>query len=168
MKISIYQALIPTSIHKLENLSNILKKGAAYAEAKKIDESVLLNARLFPDMLPLSRQVQIACDAVKAGAARLSEIEIPSFPDVETNFAELQERIQKNIEFLKTIKPEQLDGKEDLKISYVQRGKENNFIGLPYLQNWVLPNLYFHITTAYAILRHNGVEIGKKDYLGNF
>lgn len=162
-----YQALIPVAIRQLENLSNILNKGATHAVAKKIDESVFINARLFPDMLPLSRQVQIACDAVKAGAARLAEIEIPSHPDTETTFAQLQERIQKTIAFLQTITPAQIDDKEDLKISYVQRNKENNFIGLPYLQNWVLPNLFFHITTTYAILRHNGVEIGKKDYLGS-
>ena len=163
-----YQILIPTSIRYLENLSAILKKSAAHAETKKIDESIFINARLFPDMLPLSRQVQIACDAVKAGASRLAEIEIPSHPDTETTFVQLQERIEKTVQFLKTIKEEQINGKEDLKISYVQRGKENNFIGLPYLQNWVLPNLFFHATTAYAILRHNGVEIGKKDYLGSF
>ncbi len=99
-----YQVLIPTAIRQLENLSNILNKGAAHAVAKKIDESVFINARLFPDMFPLSRQVQIACDAVKAGAARLAEIEIPSHPDSETTFAQLQERIQKTTEFLKTIK----------------------------------------------------------------
>ncbi len=163
-----YQELVPVAIRQLENLSNILNKGAAHAAAKKIDESVLINARLFPDMFPLSRQVQIACDAVKAGAARLAEIEIPSHPDTETTFEQLQERIQKTIAFLKTVKAEQIDGKEDLKISYVQRNKESNFIGLPYLQNYVLPNLYFHITTTYAILRHNGVEVGKKDYLGSF
>jgi len=162
-----YQTLIPTSIRFLENLSNVLKKGAAHAQAKKIDESVLINARLFPDMFPLSRQVQIACDAAKAGASRLAEIEIPSHLDVETTFAELEERIEKTIAFLKSIKAEQIDGKEELKISYVSRGKENNFIGQPYLLNWVLPNLFFHITTAYNILRHNGVEVGKKDYLGN-
>ncbi len=167
MKISIYQALIPVAIRQLENLSNILNKASAHAVAKKIDESVFINARLFPDMLPLSRQVQIACDAAKAGAARLAEIEIPSHLDSETTFAQLQERIQKTIAFLQTITPAQIDDKEDLKISYVQRNKENNFIGLPYLQNWVLPNLFFHITTTYAILRHNGVEIGKKDYLGS-
>jgi hypothetical protein len=168
MKISMYQVSIPVFVHNLKNLSEILKKGAAHAVAKKIDESVLINARLFPDMLPLSRQVQIACDAVKAGAARLAEVEVPSHPDTETSFAQLQERISKTIDFLETINQERIDGKEDLKISYVQRDKENNFIGLPYLLNFVLPNLYFHITTAYAILRHSGVEVGKKDYLGKY
>ncbi|MBU6140784.1 MAG: DUF1993 family protein [Proteobacteria bacterium] len=167
MTISMYESLVPTAIHNLQNLSAILSKGLAYAEAKKIDEKVLFNARLFPDMLPLSRQVQIACDSAKAGAARLAEIEVPSHPDEEQTFAELKTRIQKTVDFLNTIKPEQINGKEDLKITYTQRNRESNFIGLPYLLNYTLPNIYFHITTAYAILRHNGVEIGKKDYLGN-
>ncbi|MES2676953.1 MAG: DUF1993 domain-containing protein [Pseudomonadota bacterium] len=167
MAISMYQASVPVFIHNLNNLSAILKKAANHAEAKKIEPTVFINARLFPDMLPLVRQVQIASDAAKATIARLAEIEIPSFEDNETSFADLQERISKTIKFLQTIKPEQIDGKEELKISYFQHGKDRNFIGLPYLLNWGLPNLYFHITTAYAILRHNGVEIGKKDYLGN-
>jgi hypothetical protein len=166
MTISMYQALVPVCIHNLKNLSVILQKGADYAAAKNIDQSVLMNARLFPDMFPLVRQVQIASDAVKAGAARLAEIEVPSHEDNEVSFADLQERISKTINFLQTIKPEHIDGKEDLKISYTQHGKERNFIGLGYLLNWVLPNLYFHITATYAILRNNGVEIGKKDYLG--
>ncbi len=162
-----YQASIPTFIRNLENLSAILNKAATHAEAKKIDQSVFTNARLFPDMFPLVRQVQIACDTAKAGAARLAEIEVPSHADVEQNFSELQARIKKTIEFLKTIQPNQIDGKEELKISYHQHGKDRNYIGLPYLLNYILPNVYFHITTTYAILRHNGLEIGKKDYLGS-
>lgn len=167
MTISMYQTLIPTSIHALENLSHLLRKASSHLEAKKIDESVFLSSRLFPDMLPFSRQVQIACDTAKAGAARLSEIEIPSHPDVEKTFAELQERISKTITFLQSIKPQQIDGKEELKISYHQHGRDRNYVGLPYLLNYILPNIFFHITTAYAILRHNGIEIGKKDFLGN-
>ncbi len=167
MTISIYQTLIPTAIHNLQNLSAILKKAETHAETKKIDQSVFLNSRLFPDMFPLVRQVQIACDTAKAGAARLAEIEIPSHVDNEESFSDLQERIKKTIDFLKTIKANQLDGKEELKISYHQHGRDRNFIGLPYLLNYTLPNIFFHITAAYAILRHNGVEIGKKDYLGN-
>ena len=167
MTISMYQSSIPVFIHNLTNLSAILQKTADHAEVKKIEPSVFINARLFPDMLPLIRQVQIASDACKASAARLAEIEIPSFEDNEINFADLQERISKTIKFLHTIKPEQIDGKEELQISYFQHGKDRNFVGLPYLLNWALPNLFFHITTAYAILRHSGVEIGKKDYLGN-
>jgi hypothetical protein len=167
MTISIYETLIPTAIKSLENLHNILQKGADYAVAKKIEEKVLLESRLFPDMFPLTRQVQIACDAAKAGAARLAEIEIPSHADVEQSFAELQQRIKKTVEFLKTVKPAQLNGKEELKINYTQHGRERNFVGLPYLLNWVLPNIFFHVTATYAILRNNGVELGKKDYLGN-
>ncbi len=167
MIISMYQSSVVVFIRQLENLSAILKKSEAHAEAKKIDPTILLNARLFPDMLPLTRQIQIACDAVKFGAGRLAEVEMPVFEDVEKSFPELCERITKTIKFLQTIKPEQIDEKEALKITYTQRNKENNFIGQPYLLNYVLPNLYFHISIAYAILRHNGVEIGKKDYLGN-
>ena len=168
MTILMYQSSIPVFIHNLNNLSAILKKAENHSEAKKIDHTVFLNSRLAPDMFPLVRQIQIVSDTVKAGAARLAGIEIPSFEDNETSFSDLQNRISKTIKFLETIKPEQIDGSEEKKISYVQRGKENNFIGLPYLLNWVLPNLYFHITVAYSILRHNGVEIGKKDYLGNY
>jgi len=167
MTISMYQSSVPVFIHNLNNLSAILQKAADHSEAKKIEPSVFINARLFPDMLPLIRQVQIASDAVKATVARLAEIEVPNFEDNEASFADLQGRIVKTIKFLQTIKPEQIDGKEELKISYFQHGKDRNFVGLPYLLNWALPNLYFHITTAYAILRHNGVEIGKKDFLGN-
>lgn len=162
-----YQSLVPVCIHNLNNLATILKKAAQYSETKKIEPEVLLNCRLFPDMFPLTRQVQIACDVAKSSAARLAEIEMPSFEDNETNFDQLQERIAKTIKFLQTIKPEQIDGKEELKISYFQHGKDRNFIGLPYLLNWALPNLFFHITTTYSILRHNGVELGKKDYLGH-
>jgi hypothetical protein len=167
MTISMYQASVPVFIDHLNNLSAIIDKAKNHCQAKKIDEAIFINARLFPDMFPLVRQVQITSDVVKAGAARLAEIEVPSFEDNEISFADLQERISKTIKFLQTIKPEQIDGKEELEISYFQHGRDRNFIGLPYLLNWILPNLYFHITTTYAILRHNGVEIGKKDYLGN-
>jgi hypothetical protein len=148
MTLSMYRASVPVFIHNLENLSSVLKKGAEFASLKKIDQSVLLNSRLAPDMLPLVRQIQIVSDAAKAVTARLAEIEVPNFEDSETNFDELQERIAKTIAFLKTIKPNQIDGKEDLKISYVQRGKEKNFVGLPYLFDWGLANLFFHITVA--------------------
>ena len=164
--ITMYQSSIPVFIRNLNNLSAILKKGATHAEAKKIDQSVFIDARLFPDMLPLSRQIQITSDTLKAGACRLAGIEIPSFEDSEKTFEELQERIAKTIKFLQTIKEDQINGTEDKKISYHQHGKDREFIGQPYLLDYILPNLYFHITTTYAILRHNGVEIGKKDYLG--
>lgn len=161
-----YQSSVPVFIRQLNNLSAILTKAAAHAETKKVDQTVFTSSRLFPDMFPLARQVQIACDTAKAGAARLAEVELPSFEDIEITFPELQERIAKTIKFLETIKAEQIDGKENLQITYTQRNKENKFIGQPYLLNYVLPNLYFHITTTYAILRHLGVEIGKKDFLG--
>ncbi|MSP33865.1 MAG: DUF1993 family protein [Rickettsiales bacterium] len=167
MTISMYQSSVPVFINKLENLSAILDKGATDAEARKIDPSVFVNARIAPTMFPLSRQVQIACDAAKAGAARLAGIELPVFEDIETTFPQLKERIAKTIKFLQSIDAAKIDGSEDLKITYTQRGKESNFIGQPYLINYVLPNLYFHITASYLILRHNGVEVGKRDFLGN-
>ena len=167
MSLSMYQASIPTFIHGLQNLSAILTKAAAYAEARKIDSSVLVNARLYPDMFPLSRQIQIATDGVKGGSARLAGVEIPSFPDTETTFDELQVRITKTIDFLKTIKAAQVDGSEKKAITLKVGGNEMQFEGEPYLLSFVIPNFYFHVTTAYAILRHNGLEIGKKDFLGN-
>ena len=163
-----YQSSVPVFIHTLTNLSAILDKAAAYSDDKKIDESVLINARLFPDMFPLSRQIQIACDTAKTGAARLAEVEIPSHEDNESTFVQLKERIASTITFLESINAQQIDGKETFNIVYTQRNKERRFIGQPYLLNYLLPNVYFHITAAYAILRHNGVDIGKKDYLGNF
>lgn len=164
--ITMYQSSIPVFIRQLNNLSAILKKAEDNAQDRKIDQSVFINSRLAPDMFPLSRQIQIASDTVKAGAARLAEVEIPSFEDNEKTFEELQERIAKTIKFLNTIKEDQINGTEEKKISYHQHGRDRNFIGQPYLLDYVLPNLYFHITAAYAILRHNGVDIGKKDYLG--
>jgi len=162
-----YQSSVPVFINKLENLSAILDKGAADAETRKIDPSVFVNARIAPTMFSLSRQVQIACDTAKAGAARLAGIEPPAFEDSETTFPQLKERIANTIKFLQSIDAAKIDGSEDRKITYTQRGKESNFIGQPYLLNYVLPNLYFHITTTYLILRNNGVEVGKRDFLGN-
>lgn len=162
-----YQASVPVFINKLENLSAILDKGAADAETRKIDPSVFVNARIAPTMFSLSRQVQIACDTAKAGAARLAGIEPPAFEDSETTFPQLKERIANTIKFLQSIDAAKIDGSEDRKITYTQREKESNFIGQPYLLNYVLPNLYFHITTTYLILRNNGVEVGKRDFLGN-
>lgn len=166
MTLSMYQASVPVFIHMLENLSAIMKKAQEHAEAKKIDPSVLINARLYPDMFPLSRQIQIVSDTVKGGAARLAGVEIPSFEDNETTFPQLQERIAKTISFLKTINASAIDGTEAKSIVVNARGKETTYVGQPFLINYVLPNLYFHTTVAYAILRHNGVEVGKKDYLG--
>jgi hypothetical protein len=161
-----YQASVPVFIHGLGNLSAILDKAATHAEAKKIDPSVFINARLAPDMYPLSRQVQIASDVAKGCAARLAGIEVPSYEDSETTFPELQARIAKTMAFLQSVSPSQIDGSEQRPISLKLRGKEVSFLGQPYLLSFVLPNFYFHLTTAYAILRHNGLEIGKQDFIG--
>ncbi|QLE39958.1 DUF1993 domain-containing protein [Nostoc sp. C052] len=166
MNISMYQALIPVSIRALNNLANILEKGAAYAEIKKIDPSVLINSRLSPDMFPLSKQVQIASDIVNRGAARLAGIEPPKFEDNETTFPQLIDRLKKTISHLNTLKTEQIDGSEEREITLQMRDNTLSFQGMPFLLYFVLPNLYFHVTTAYDILRHCGVELGKGDFLG--
>ena len=166
MTLSMYTASIPAFIRGFNNLSAILTKAESYATTKKIDPSVLINARLFPDMFPLSRQVQIATDVVKGGVARLAGIEVPSYADDEATFEQLQVRITKTIAFIKTIKPDQINGSEDKAITLKVGGNEMNFKGEAYLLNFVIPNMYFHITTTYAILRHNGLDIGKGDFLG--
>jgi hypothetical protein len=166
MKISMYQASVPTFIRMLNNLSAILEKAAAHAEAKKIDPAVLINSRLCPDMYPLSRQVQIATDNAKGSVARLAGLEPPKYEDTESTFPELVARIRKTTDYLATFKPEQIDGSEEKTVVLKLRSSSRTFAGLPYLLNYVLPTIYFHITTAYGILRHNGVEIGKQDYLG--
>ena len=166
MMISMYQASVPTFIQMLNNLSVVLEKAAAHAEAKKIDPAVLINARLYPDMYPLSRQVQIATDNAKGCAARLAGLDPPSYEDSESSFSELIARLRKTTEYLSTFKPEQIDGSEERTVILKFRNGSRTFAGLPYLLNYVLPTIYFHITTAYGILRHNGIEIGKLDYLG--
>ncbi len=166
MPLSMYQASIPVFVKQLSNLSAILKKAEAHALTKKIDPEVFINARLAPDMFPLSRQIQIATDGVKGCAARLAGVEVPSYPDTEKTFPQLQARIAKTIEFIKTFSAKQIDGTEESKVTLKLRDQEHTFRGQPYLLNFVLPNLYFHMTTAYAILRHNGVDIGKKDFIG--
>ncbi len=166
MPLSMYQASTPVFVRTLGNLSAILAKGAAFAEAKKIDPSVLINARLAPDMFPLARQVQIASDGVKGCAARLAGLDVPSYPDTETTFPALRVRIAKTVAFIQGISAAQIDGSENRDITLQIRKQDVHFKGQAYLLNFVLPNLYFHVTTAYAILRHNGVEIGKMDFLG--
>jgi hypothetical protein len=161
-----YQASIPLFVRMFGNLAAILDKAALYADAKKIDPAVLLNARLAPDMHPLTRQVQIASDAAKGCAARLAGVEIPGFADTESSFAELQARIQKTLDFIQGFSPAQIDGSEEREVVMRFPGAELKFSGQDYLLHFVLPNFYFHLTTAYAILRHNGLEIGKMDYLG--
>ncbi|WP_372523388.1 DUF1993 family protein [Sulfuricaulis sp.] len=167
MTLSMYQASVPSFIRMLTNLAGVLAKGAAHAEAKKIDPAVLVNGRLFPDMFPLARQVMIVTDNAKGGAARLAGLEPPKYEDNESSFPELMARIDKTVAYLKTFTPGQVDGSEERTIT-LKLGKETmTFQGMPYLLNLVLPNIYFHSVTAYNILRHNGVDVGKKDYLGS-
>lgn len=166
MTLSMYQASVPTFVLGLTNLATLLTKAEAHATAKKIDPLVLTSSRLYPDMFPLSRQVQIACDVVKGGAARLAGVEVPSFPDTETTFPELQERIRKTIAFIQSLPAGQIDGSEGKTIPLKVGPNELTFAGKDYLFKFVLPNLHFHTSIAYAILRHNGVEIGKMDFLG--
>ena len=167
MKISVYALSVDIFTHALGNLATILEKGAAHAAAKKFDASVLVGSRLAPDMLPLSRQVQIACDIAKNSAARLAGIEPPRFEDNERTIEELRARIARTIDYLKTITPSALEGSEERDIKVPAGERPLEFKGLGYVQRWAIPNVFFHVTTAYDILRHNGVEIGKKDFLGN-
>jgi hypothetical protein len=166
MPISMYQASAPRFAAMLKNLSGLLDKAQAHCEAKKIDPLVLTGARLYPDMFPLSRQVQIACDAAKGALARLAGVEIPKHEDTEKTFEELKGRINKTLEFMATLKAPQIDGSEEKEVVLKLRGKDVSFKGQPYLLGFAYPNFYFHVATTYAILRHNGVEVGKGDFLG--
>ena len=166
MALSMYQASVPVFVKTLGNLAAILEKGAGFAAAKKVDQSVLLGYRLAPDMLNLARQVQIATDHAKGTSARLAGMEPPSFEDTEASFAELKARIDKAIAFLGTLKPAQVDGSEEREITLKMRNNTLTYKGQPYLTHYALPNFFFHVTTAYGILRHCGMELGKKDYIG--
>jgi len=166
MQISMFQASAPRFAHMLGNLSAILGKAEAHCEAKKIDPLVLAACRLYPNMFPLSRQVVIASDTAKAALARLAGVENPKYEDVEKTLAELRARIARTQEFIASVTPAQLDGSEDRAVVLKLGGREVSFTGLAYLTSYALPNFYFHVTTAYDILRHNGVELGKSDYLG--
>ena len=166
MMISMYEASIPVFIRMSKNLAAIVAKAAAHAEAKKIDPAVLINSRLYPDMFPLVRQIQIASDAAKGCAARLAGLEPPKFEDNEATFPELLTRIDKTVAYLETLKPEQIDGSEQRTITLQIRNRTVTFLGMPYLLNFALPHFYFHVTTTYDILRHCGVEIGKQDFIG--
>ena len=167
MTISMYQASVPRFVNILGNLSNILDKAQAHADAKKLDPAALTAYRPFPDMLPMTKQVQIACDTGKGVVARLAEVEIPAYDDNEKTLAELKARIAKTIAFIQTVTPAQIDGSEDKEIVIKRGDKETRYKGMQFLLGHALPNFYFHVTTTYNILRHNGVEIGKRDYLGN-
>src|SRR5882724_8491411 len=156
MKISVHSSTIDIFTHALGNLSAILEKGVAHAAAKKFDSNVLVTSRLAPDMLPLSKQVQIACDLAKNSAARLAGVEPPRFEDNE-----------KTVEYLKGIPAGALEGSEERDIKVPAGERTLEFKGLAFVQPWAIPNVFFHVTTAYNILRHNGVDIGKRDFLGN-
>ncbi len=165
--ISMYQASVPRFINILGNFSGILDKAQAHIEAKKIADASLTAFRLFPDMLPLAMQVQIACDTAKGVVARLAGVEIPAYDDNEKTLADLKARVAKTIAFLQTFTPAQIDGTEEKAIVTKRGDKETHYKGLQFLMGHATPNFYFHIATAYNILRHNGVEIGKRDFLGN-
>lgn len=167
MTISMYAASVPVFARTLTNLSRILDKAIADADARKVDAAVYGATRLFPDMLPLTSQVQIACDTAKGAAARLAGAEIPSFRDEERTLADLKGRIDKTLAFLATMKPEQIDGSEQREVVLKVRDGDLRFNGQQYLLGFALPNFFFHVSTAYNLLRHNGVPIGKRDYLGN-
>lgn len=167
MTLSMYQASVPRFVTMLTNLSSILDKAQAHVDAEKLDETALTHFRLYPDMFPMYRQVHIAGDTAKGAVARLAGVEIPIYVDSDRTLAELQARIAKTIAFVQTFTPAQIDGTEDKDIVIKRGDKETHYKGMQFLLGHATPNLYFHITTAYGILRHNGVELGKRDYLGN-
>ena len=166
MSLSMYAASVPVFLRTLNNLSEILKKGEADAATRGYDPANVVNARLAPDMLALAKQVQIASDSAKGCAARLAGVDAPVMADTETTFAELVERVAKTVAFLGTVQPAQVDGSEGREIVLKMRGNEVKFQGQQFLLHFALPNFFFHVTTAYAILRHNGVALGKTDFLG--
>ncbi|MGA0586917.1 DUF1993 domain-containing protein [Dyella sp. KRB-257] len=166
MTISMYQASVPVAVRALNNLSAVLRKGHAHAQGKQVEDATLLQTRLVPDMLPLVKQVQIACDMATRGVARLAGVEPTAFEDNETTFAQVYERIERAIAYVKGFSAEQIDGSETRAIHLKMRSGELHFEGLAYLLDFVLPNLFFHCTTAYNILREAGTDIGKQDFLG--
>jgi hypothetical protein len=161
-----YSASVPIFTTMLGNLSHLLDKAQSFIDAKKCDPVAITQYRLAPDMLPFTRQILIACDASKNAVARLSGVEAPKFEDKESTIAELQARIQKTLDYLASVPAAKIDGSEDKAITFpVGREGTRTMAGEAYLKHWALPNMFFHVTTAYAILRHNGVELGKADYL---
>ena len=166
MTISMYSASAPRFANTLKNLSAILDKAQAHCDAKKLDPKVFTGARLYPDMFPMARQVQAACDTAKGAVARLAGVAIPAHEDTEQTFEELKARIAKTIAFIQTVQPAQIDGSEEREVVLKMRSGEIKFKGMQYLLGHALPNFYFHVTTAYDLLRHNGVEVGKRDYIG--
>ena len=166
MNLTLYQASVPVFIRMLNNLDAILDKAATHCEAHKIDPAALLRFRLYPDMFDFARQVQVACDHARNGAARLAGVEAPELEKTEQSFAELSARVRQTIAYLESLRPEQFEGAETREIAITRGETTSTYTGLDYLLNRVLPNFYFHVTTAYDILRHNGVELGKRDYIG--
>lgn len=166
MTLSMYQASVPVFLRALSNLTHVLKKGEAHAKSKDVALDVLLQTRLIPDMLPLVRQVQIATDMAKNGTARLAGVEPLKFEDTETSFEQLHARIERAVDYIKSFKPDQIDGSEGRTVTIKTRNGEQSFEGQAYLLHYVLPNLFFHCTTAYNILRVAGAELGKADYMG--
>ncbi len=167
MAISMYQASAPRFVNTLNNLSAILGKAQAHCEARKIDPLVLTASRLYPNMYALARQVQVVCDTAKGAVARLAGVEIPKHEDTEKTFDELKARIAKTLDFIASFKPAQIDGTEDKMLEIKLGSMEVKWSGMQYLLGFVLPNFYFHAATAYGILRHNGVEVVKRDFIGN-
>ena len=166
MTISMSSASLPVYKTMLDNLNHFLDKAQAHAEARKFDPAALLQFRLAPDMLPFTRQIQLACDHAKNGVARMSGVEAPKCEDNESTFAELKARIRKTLDYLATVPADRLDGTEDKDITFpVGRESTRTMKAEAYLKHWSLPNFFFHVTTAYVILRHNGVDLGKKDFL---
>lgn len=168
MSLSMYGACVPVLARALENLVHVLRKGAAHAEAHTIEPTVLTGERLFPDMFPLSRQVQIATDIAKGAVARLAGDTAPRFEDTEQTFEELIARVEKTIALVRTYTPAQIDGSEEREVVFKTPNGDLHFKGQAYLLDFVLPNVFFHCTTTYNLLRHNGVEVGKWDFLGAF
>jgi len=166
MPVTMYLVSVPVFQRRLTALTAIIEKAEAFVSGRKIDPNALLQARLYPDMIPFTGQVQIATDHAKGASARLAALEIPRFADTETTFGELKARIARTLEFLETIEPSAIDGSEEREVTLMIGGKERTMKGEPYLMNYAMPNFYFHVTAAYAILRHNGVELGKADYMG--
>ncbi|MGH7047873.1 MAG: DUF1993 domain-containing protein [Stellaceae bacterium] len=165
MAISMYHASVPTFLQLLGGLKGVLDKAQKHAAEKKWDEATVLNLRLYPDMFTLARQVRQASEHA-FGAGRVAGVEVPQLPAIDNSWAEMQSRIDKTVDFLKTLRPNQLDGKEDSQVAITQGGQQRQFRAQAYLYHLAMPNFYFHVTTAYNILRSLGIDIGKRDFMG--
>lgn len=166
MAVSMYTISVPVFVQILNALANVVDKAKTHCEARKLDEAFFLNNRLYPDMFPFVRQVRSACDHAVAASARIADIEAPTFANDEKSLEDLRQRIIAAVDFVKTVRPEQMDGREDKEIVFTLPSGERRFTGQTMLLNFTLPNFYFHATTAYDLLRHCGVEIGKRDFMG--